>query len=309
MLEIISEVLTVGGHTLYVNQISPSFIYGVFGTFVAILLLFYALRSVGVFVMARRTEGKLRKMAYLAWFPIAWIYLAARLAGKVVVFGKPMKRFALFLVIFFAFAEALTITQFLMTYIPLIGYALSGGRVALLTSVSGKLDNASLLKMLNDTGYYQYLLDGAVWVGEPLVGYPSANNYAIAKASSILSYVDSVVSLIEVVILIFFYIALFKRYYPQHFIIATILSIWIGLFPIFVFAVRKRKPINYNDYMRERINYINSMRAQNNPNNLNNPYAGNNANRPPQPDNPFDDFAEKGERKEDNPFSEFDKKD
>ena len=92
------------------------------------------------------------------------------------------------------------------------------------------------------------------------------------------------------------YIALFRRYFPKHFVIATVLSVlWSWIFPIFLFVVRKNKPVNYNDFLRERYNRM-YYGHYNNPVNNGNPNYGS------QPESPFEGFEDKDKEDPGDPF-------
>ncbi len=272
-----------------------------------VLCVFYALRGVGLYVLAKKSQGDEKKIAFLAWIPIAWIYLAGKLAGKVIMFGKRIEKFALILTIVFSVAEVFNIVYYALTYIPLIGYFLSGGTVGIFIGSSSQQLTVASFEAI---GYTPYLLDSTFFVSTEIgINYPYANIVAMMRACYVMSYVSAVISLISLVVTIFMYIGVLKRYYPKHFVLATILCIWLGIFPIFAFIIRNRKPINYNDYLRERYNHMyNNPYGPNSP--YNNPYATNNPNdprynQPRQPESPFEEFADKKETDPGDPFADF----
>lgn len=288
--------------------ISAGFIYTMAGIIFAITVALYLLRSIGVFTLAKKCQDDtIKQKAYFAWIPCLWIYLASRLAGKVLFFGKPMQKFALVMVILFTANEVLNIVYYVMAYLPLVGYYLQGGTVSFYMS-SGLLTNAELASY----GLKPYLFDSTFLTGFD-INYPFANVSAMENVLFGISIVSDLLSLATLLFLVFFYIAIFKRYYPQHFVLATVLSIWLGIFPIFIFAIRNKKPVVYSEFVRERYNRMYNGNPYGNPNNpYNNPNnnpngSGNAYNRPPE--TPFSDFAENGEVDPGNPFSEFDDKD
>ena len=81
--------------------------------------------------------------------------------------------------------------------------------------------------------------------------------------------------------------------------LASLLSIFLGLFPIFMFAIRKKSAVNWADYMRSRYG------AYGNPygNPYNNPYNGG-GNSAENAQTPFEDF----EKKKEEPFKDFEDK-
>ena len=98
----------------------------------------------------------------------------------------------------------------------------------------------------------------------------------------------------NIFVVITVYVNLFKRYLPNHYLLAAIISL-LGFFAPFVFAVRKREPMNYIDYLRSRY--------QHNPY-YGNPYANNPQGQRP-PEHPFSEFAGRGEVDPGDPFNEF----
>ncbi len=303
------QIITGNEGQLRVESVSSTYFYVVLGVIIAVVLAFYALRAIGVYKLAKASDGNLKNIAYFAFIPFLWIYLTARLAGKISLFGKPVQKFALILVILFTVTELVNIVYFFLTYYPIVGYFLSGGNVAVFFSgVDGSFTSGDLLNI----GYKEYFFDGTFFTGLN-INYPYKNIELVQKICNAISIVNYVLTIVNLVFMIFFYIAFFKRYYPQHFILATVLCVWLNAFPIFVFIIRNRKPINYNDYLRERYNYYyNNAQGPNTP--YNNPYATNNPNDPnlqrpiTPPSSPFPEFLDKTETP-DEPFSEFEKKD
>jgi hypothetical protein len=105
------------------------------------------------------------------------------------------------------------------------------------------------------------------------------------------------------------YIALFRKFWPQHYVLATVLSV-LGLFAPFVFAIRKKNAVNFSEYMRSRYNmyytpYGNPYGRPPYGNPYGNPYANPNAEQQTPPEHPFSEFAERGEANPGDPFEEF----
>ena len=128
---------------------------------------------------------------------------------------------------------------------------------------------------------------------------------------------SSVCGVIVSIATIFLYINILRKYYPQHYIIASVFS-FLGLFGPFVFSIRNRKETKYSDYIRAR--YGNMYGPYSNPYNGNpndprygDPRYGQNYREERPPETPFKDFAERGDVDPGDPFSEFsddkDKKD
>ena len=239
----------------------------------SVILAFYALRSIGVYTLAKR---KGLKFAAMAWIPLLWLYVACRVVENTQVFGISMKKCALWFGLVFAIGGALSFTYDFIKWYPIIGYYMQGGTVTLVNA-------------------------GA------MIGLETGSNFINpfpSTASPIMVgiyIVSNVFSLLVLVITIAMYINLFKRYWPQHYILAAVFS-FLGLFGPFVFAIRKKEPIKYSDYLRSR--YGNMYYGGP----YGNPYYGRNPdpNAPKPPETPFSEFAERGEKDPGDPFSEFD---
>lgn len=239
----------------------------------SVILVFYVLRSIGVYTLAKR---KGLKFAAMAWIPLLWLYVACRVVEDTQVFGISMKKCALWFGLVFAIGGALSFTYYFIEWYPIIRYYMQGGTVTLVTAGA---------MIVPDTGS-DFI--------NPFPSPASPFMVGIMIASNILS-------LVIVFIKIVMYINLFKRYWPQHYILAAVFS-FLGLFGPFVFAIRKKEPIKYSDYLRSR--YGNMYYGGP----YGNPYYGRNPdpNAPKPPETPFSEFAERGEKDPGDPFSEFD---
>ncbi len=291
-------------------------IIGIAVATLAITAVFYVLRSLGLYVMAKKQHYK---NAYIAWIPLAWIYIAGKLCKANNVFGFKIKNFTVFLTVFFIISEVITLTFSLMQYIPLAGYLLecsAQGKTALIGySMSEQF-------MFNPEFYSPYQLMNGVYLGNDFTFRFSAG---IIRALNIINIFSLIIDIFNMVLLFTMYFHLFRTYWPQHYFSAFIFSIF-GLFPAFVFALRKKDPVNYEeyvkarygDYMARRNQYYNDpyMNGGNNPNNTyNNGTQNNGANSDPfsefgasnnnQNGEPFGEYNQGNQ----DPFSEFDKKD
>ena len=99
-------------------------------------------------------------------------------------------------------------------------------------------------------------------------------------------------SFITMIIEVTAFICLFKKFWPEHYILAAVLSA-MGLFAPFVFAIRKRRAINFAEYIANRY-YRNPYGP--------NPYGAQNVQRE-KPENPFGEFDNK--KTPEDPFEEF----
>lgn len=225
-----------------------------------IAVLFYVLRGVGLYTLAKR-QGY--KKAYLAWIPFCWVIVCAVLTGEVSVFGKKFKNFHVFSFIVVLLSGLIAITNTILVYIPLANCIFSGDNV-IISSMS-------------------------------TVEYPVFTS-GIRNAYKVLTYIDSIISLLEIFVLITLFFGFFKKYWPERSSLIAMLS-FFGLFPVFAFVVRKKNPVDYQSWLRARYQAFFAGRQ--------NPY-GNAAPRPEQK-SPFEEFDEK---KSVDPFEDFpDKKD
>ena len=268
------------------------------GIYLGVMLAFYVLRSIGVYILAKRQGIKCK---VLAWIPCLWFYVVCKLVGKSRFFGKPIENLALLFVIIFSLSQLFGFVQSFLVNFPLVGNFLQGREI--LFAQSG-LD-------LEAQGFFEY--SSGMYVTNDFVNpYGMGGIQTVNLILSIIGYVSMFVDLAEIVITISVYFALFRKFWPQHHVLASLLTIFLGLFAPFVFVIRKKEPVNYMEYLRSRYNYNPYSNPYgnpyNNPNSYNNPY-NNGQSAPKRTEHPFSEFAEKDEVDPGNPFSEFSDKD
>lgn len=262
-----------------------------------VTIAFYVLRSIGIFVLAKRAGINKR---FLAFIPFVWIYLACKLIGNAQIFGRTFSQLAVLFCVIFSVAGYLQFIFDFLLYFPIAGNLLYGREIFIIA----REELAS--------GYTPTLAQG-IYGGADFVNPYKEALYTIYNILNVSSYFLSVLNIASLVIGISVYFNLFKNYWPQHYMLFGILSIF-GLSAPFVFAIRNKKPINFNDYLRSRYGVYGGHYG--------NPYGGysggnpygNGYNqggyRPEQtpPKSPFEEFAGKGEKDPGNPFEEFDNK-
>ncbi len=257
----------------------------------AVGVALYVLRSLGLYKLAKNAG---LENTWPVWIPCIWIYTGLMLVGEYRFFGKQFKKWALAITIVFGVFALLSAVDFCLTYLPVIGYYLQGGeKIATSTSTS-----------YVPSGEYYHWLGTGVFLGKNFVS-PYANETSVELVLDIIGIFTYFYDLVEIVVLVSFYIAIFRKYWPVHYILAAVLS-FFGLFPIFIFAIRNKRPVVFSDYVRNRYGYRNPY----GPNRYDNPYGngyGQNVHRPnqDQADAPFSEFN----AKDDEPFSEFNTKD
>lgn len=232
-----------------------------------IKILFYVLRSIGVYSLAKRAGIK---SAYFAFIPCLWVYPVCKILKNERFLFDTYEKLAVLITVLFTVGEVINFVYGFLSYVPVIGYYLQGGTVSI---VQGEMET--------------YLM-----TGNDL--FNPFDTPFINVVLTILEYTSIPFDLISVIITVFLYVAIFRKYWPQNYILATVLSC-IGLFAPLVFAIRKKEPVDYVKYARDRYNtYYN-------------PYGPNPYGRPQEPpkprpnEDPFSEFS----AKEDEPFSEF----
>ena len=249
------------------NALSFGWIVAIVCCALAVTAAFYVLRSLGLYVLAKKNGVD---HAFVAWIPFAWIYVACKLISEMRLFGWSFNNIAIWALIIFTVNGVLDVTYNVLTYFPAAGYFLQGGTISIVEE-SGRM---------------------VLYLGNDFIN-PFGNAYGAVKTlCSVINVTTGILSLFTLVISVFAYIGLFKKFWPQHYVIAAVLST-LGLFPIFIFAVRNRPAMNYGDYLRSRFYYGDTYGQ--------NPPPG--AERPPE--HPFEEFAERGEKDPGDPFEEF----
>lgn len=275
-------------------------VVGIAAVAVLVTAALYALRSIGLFVMAKRAEIA---HAFIAWIPLVWIYTACKLiGGKVKLFGKPINKLAIIFCIIYAASGVLNFVYDFLIDFPLVGNYLMGREISVLMLDSSSVDVSEYIIGLKPFWGYS----DTVYIGADFVDPYGDAVYGIIDFLNVISWVSLPFDLAQIFVVVIVYVNLFKRYLPQHYMLATIVSL-LGFFAPFVFAARKREPVNYGDYLRSRY-----RRYGYGPYGQQGPYYGNPYGVPPQgqngqkpPEHPFSEFADKNEVDPGNPFKEF----
>ncbi len=259
---------------------------------VAVALTMYLLRAIGIYKLSKRAK---LKSAFLAFIPFVWMFPACKLVKESRFLGTTIGKIAWALTLVCALTEILMVAYEFLIYFPYIGNFLAGRNIYVVA------DEAYL------TGDMFILFDGLGIYGKAgeFVN-PYTNIYLLQKILNGIYYVQNILSLLHVIIVVTVYIALFRKYWPQHFMLAAIFSIF-GLDGPFIFAIRNKEPINYMDYLRSRYQgYYQNPYGPFGPQG-GSFYGGNTQNTQNQraPEEPFDEFQDKKDKKPDEPFSDF----
>ncbi len=241
--------------------ISLDELYILFGVAGGATLVCLMLGGLALYTMAERAGVK---HSWLGFLPFANTYYAGKVAGEVSFFGKKMKRAGL--------------------------YAMIGEIVYAVFEIFSLV--ASVL--LSNPAYYEtnYLEGG----GASLVFNPEsvpAGLRWMSGASFWFSILALVAELVMIVFLCAVYNGLYRKYSPRNAYIMTVFSVILPFRAFFLFAVRNNTPVDFNEYMKKRLEQ--AMRS-----------AGVNVSvDEKKPEDPFSDFADPA-AKAPSPFSEFD---
>ena len=272
-------------------------------------IVLHVFRGIGLYTMANKQK---MKFAWIAFLPCAWVYVASKLLGVGKFFG--VKKFALLFLLVFTFSQMLTLAYQVILFLPIASHLIQGGEVFV------KLDGAPAL-----TDAITTYLVGSHTIGLPVftdsiyicveksfIAYGN-NFYTMGTVLDILYYVQWATGIAVTIIEVSIYFSLFRRYWPERYLLASLLSTFLGLFPIFVFIVRKNQPKNYAEFLRERYN----ERMKNNPYGpygaygpfgpqgpTQNPYQNNNNSQQSEND-PFKEYQQKKPTDPGDPFAEF----
>lgn len=237
----------------------------------AFYITFYVLRSLGLYTLAKN-QGV--EKAYLAFIPCVWMFTACKIIGNSKMFGKSASEWAIWACVIFSAATILPLADTFLRYFPFVMYYLEGGEVSIISGSS------------------TYIGTGSDFINH-------FDTQAIKVILNILSILNNILSLAEIFICVTVYIALFRKFWPEHYILAAVLS-FFRLFPILVFAIRNKKSVDFSEYIRRRYYgsgytpYGNNNYGQGGQNNYYGGYSEQN-------EEPFDEFSGRPEE----PFGEF----
>lgn len=261
--------------------------------FVAVIVAFYLLRSIGLCVMAKKQQIK---NPYLAFIPGVWMFTACKLVGRMKIFGTTFERGALFLCIIYTIGKFLALFYQFLVYFPVVGNFIAGNDLVVVLISDAEL-MAEHTQGLTPIWSNFFIYGGEKFV-DPYYALGVSPNLLNAVMSS-LSYVSLIFDVACIVIEISLLISLFKKYAPKHFILFSVLS-WLGIFGPLVFACRNKEPVDYSAYARNRYN---AGYSDGNPYGGPTPYQ-----RPQTPPSPFSEFDGKVNDPSE-PFAEFNQDD
>ena len=242
----------------------PYAIYYGIGLSLFVLIVLFVLQGIGLYTMGKNRDMKGK---WLAFVPFANIWFMGKLAGDCEVFGHKLKRAGLYTMI----AQIVT------------------------TLFCGLIIAAQT---------YLYVVEGAPQVSEIDMPYwPGLTSFSLTVFNfyTISEYLLSILSLVYEIFMFILIFGLLKRYSPKNHTGLGVLAVFVPLSRfIIVFAIRKRRAIDYEAYMRaRREEFMRRQQYRNSYNGYGNPYNapyGNRYTYNPQstaqnPEEPFSEFA------------------
>ncbi len=262
-------------------------------------ITFHVLRAIGLYKLAKRKQIK---GAFLAWIPSLWIYVVCKLVAENRFFKTTIGKLAVLFTVICAVTDLLMLAMDFLIYFPIVGNYLLGREIHI---IQDGLKTATNMV--------------SIWEGLPVYGIagqfvnPYSDIFTVQKIIDVLNMAYSIFDLAKMVIVITALIGLFKKYWPQHFVLATVLSLFFGIDGPFIFAIRNKEPVNYMDYLRSRYQGYGNPYGHYGPQGQQGPFnyydngynAHNGQSGQNQQDAPFEEFEEKKNKKPDEPFSDF----
>lgn len=259
----------------------------------AVYLVCLILGGIGMHVMAKKRN---MKHSFLAFLPFANTYYAGKLAGDCKIFGKKVKHMGLITML----AEIVYVAASVFSLVMFFG-VLRPEHYEVVLSSSGAFDGAKF--QINKM--------------------PVALRWMVS-AKTVSEILTSVFSFVLFFCMVVLFNSFYRKYYARSPFVMTILSAFLPLRGIVIFAVRNNTPIDYDAWMRRQMEEMARRQQQMNMGGYggypggnypggNYPggnYSGGNA-PSDKPEEPFSDFGgsdsseSRGNSDEGSPFSDF----
>ncbi len=195
-------------------------------TGVGVWVVLELLLGFGLYAMAKKRSFEKR---YLAFIPFVNMLYAGRLAGETRLFGQRMKHAGVFVMT----AQIIAV---------LVGAFTMFAEVTLYS-------NYLLKTVLSADGRTASL----VYVTES--GGSPTNKFALFLIGydNVATLILSIVELVYSIFLFLVASALFRRYAPSSYTVLSVVSLFVPMaFPVIVFVLRNKKPIDYAEYLKKR---------------------------------------------------------
>lgn len=220
--------------------------------------------GIGMTVMAKKVG---MKHSWLAFLPFANTWYAGKLAGETQLFGQKMKRVGLYAALAEFFFVALSVFGLVLLY--------------------ARMNPAYFSEMTYSDGSVYYVFDSSL--------VPLASRW-IVTADIVCNVLEMIADLFLIFFLCVLFYAFFRKYYARGPFLMTFMCAVLPLRGFVIFAVRNNTPVDYNAYMRKKMEQYARARQQADPyggygqggydayGNQTNSGAGN--------DDPFSDFGD-----------------
>lgn len=256
--------------SFFLDNVSQVFIWGaVLGVVFGLGL--FILQGIGLATMAKRRNIPHRILAFI---PFANIYYMGKLAGRCGFFGHEMKKAEIYAMIAQIVAVVFTATYIAAELYLYIGHGLpQRGEEA---------------------------MSAPIWSG--LTGF----SLTVSKFYEYGGLFSSIIGLVSELLLLVLVMGIYKNYSPKNYMPLSFLMLFVPVARfITIFALRNKRAIDYDAYMRARQEaYIRYQQQRygnyGNPYNQGGYYPPQNRPQAPQNGDPFEEFSSN-----DDPFEEF----
>lgn len=246
------------------------------------LLLFAAVFVLQGFGISKMAKNRGMEKRWLAFVPFANIWYLGKLSGDGQFFGQRMKNTGL--------------------------YAMIGQIVATIITWAMIISEAYLFY---EFGVPNIVNDSYCWTG--LTGFAQT----VEQFYTVSVYLVMIFQLICQVLLFILLTSLFKQYASKNYSVLSLLCLLVPLARFFVvFAIRNRKAIDYDAYIRARREaYVRRYQQTYRPNPYGNgqywstpdaqsPYGQNGGSAQKKPEDPFEEFSSSANKRTNNPSDE-----
>ncbi len=176
-------------------------------------------------------------------------------------------------------AKAEGIGNRFLAFLPFTNTLYAGKLVKNATAFGGRLKKPALFAMIAEivcvaVGVFSFVLSlklNPYYVIEYQDGIPVSAGYPdlpmnmrwMVYTVIALNVVSSILSILQLVFFVFLYLAVFRKYYARNAMLMTILCVFLPVRGFVLFAVRNNAPVDYDEYMRKRMEQYAQMRGGN----------------------------------------------
>lgn len=177
--------------------------------------------GIGMTVMAKKVG---MKHSWLAFLPFANTWYAGKLAGETQLFGRKMKRVGLYAALAEFFFVALSVFGLVLLY--------------------ARMNPAYFSEMTHSDESVYYVFDSSL--------VPLASRW-IVTADIVCNVLEMIADLFLIFFLCVLFYAFFRKYYARGPFLMTFMCALLPLRGFVIFAVRNNTPVDYNAYMRRKM--------------------------------------------------------